>query len=257
MPDAAAPDSTAAVTSPRKGGLFGRRRADAVSEADELRAWITRTQGLDAARVAVLVRQVEVEAVALRETASAQAVEEAEGILKDARETAKEILADVRRTAKETERVRKEVDRHRKDIVDAERRLAELQGQIVNADEIAMLQEAGIYAYRHTLHDAIAYRSRLDTLQNEIKTLARAGRAAQAATDWTVNGSKREGQKMVRDFSKLMLRAYNAEADYAVRSMRPHRLSSSWTGSSRAARRSPGWAPPCTSGSPTSTTTRA
>ncbi|MFH8562079.1 DUF4041 domain-containing protein [Streptomyces sp. NPDC017988] len=31
---------------------------------------------------------------------------------------------------------------------------------------------------------------------------------------------------MIRDFSKLMLRAYNAEADYAVRTMRPHRLTS-------------------------------
>lgn len=31
---------------------------------------------------------------------------------------------------------------------------------------------------------------------------------------------------MVRDFSKLMLRAYNADADYAVRTMKPHRLTS-------------------------------
>lgn len=214
------------MPAPRKGGLFGRRRADAVSEADGLRAWIERTQGLDAAQVASLVRQVEAEATALREKASAEAAEEGEGILKDARETATEILDDARRTAKETERVRKEADRHRKDVSNAERQLAELQGRIVNADETAMLQEAGIYSYRHALHDAIAYRSRLDTLQNEIKTLAREGRAVQAATDWTVNGSKREGQKMVRDLSKLMLRAYNAEADYAVRSMRPHRLSS-------------------------------
>ncbi|WP_406508027.1 DUF4041 domain-containing protein [Streptomyces sp. NBC_00212] len=214
------------MPAPRKGGLFGRRRAEDVSEAEELRAWIARTQGLDAARVACLVRQVEAEAAALREEVAAEAAEAAEGVLKDARETAKEILDDARRTAKETERVRKEADRHRKDVAETERRLAELQARIVNADETAMLQEAGIYAYRHALHDAIAYRSRLDTLQNEIKTLARAGHAVRAATDWTVNGSKREGQKMVRDFSKLMLRAYNAEADYAVRSMRPHRLSS-------------------------------
>ncbi|MFD4502327.1 DUF4041 domain-containing protein [Streptomyces sp. NPDC058457] len=214
------------MPSPRKGGLFGRRRASAVSEADELRAWITRTQGLDATQVAGLVRQVEAEAAALRERATAEAAEEAAGILKDARETAKEILGDARRTAKETERVRKDAERHRMDVSAAERRLAELQAQIVSTDEIAMLQEAGVYSYRHALHDAIAYRSRLDSLQNEIKTLARAGRAVHAATDWTVNGSKREGQKMVRDFSKLMLRAYNAEADYAVRSMRPHRLSS-------------------------------
>lgn len=226
VPITASAGTTTAVPAPRKGGLFGRRRSDAVSEAEELRAWIASTQGLDAAGVAGLVRQVEADAAALRERTSAEAAQEAEGILKDARETAKEILADARRTAKETERVRKEADRHREDVSDAERRLAELQGRIVNADETAMLQEAGIYAYRHALHDAIAYRSRLDTLQDEIKALARAGRAVQAATDWTVNGSKREGQKMVRDFSKLMLRAYNAEADYAVRSMRPHRLSS-------------------------------
>ena len=30
---------------------------------------------------------------------------------------------------------------------------------------------------------------------------------------WQVNGSASDGRKMVRDFSKLMLRAYNAEAD--------------------------------------------
>lgn len=138
--------ATATVPPPRKGGLFGRRRSNAVSEVEELRAWIAKTQGLDAARVADLVRQVEAEAAALREKASAEASEEAEGILKDARETAKEIRDDARRTAKETERVRKEADRHRKDVSDAERRLAELQGRIVNADETAMLQEAGIYA---------------------------------------------------------------------------------------------------------------
>ena len=46
-------------------------------------------------------------------------------------------------------------------------------------------------------------------------------------TSWTVNGSTTEGRKMVRDFSKLMLRAYNAEADNCLRTMKPHRLASS------------------------------
>nr|WP_244320302.1 MULTISPECIES: hypothetical protein [Streptomyces] len=201
------------VPAPRKGRLFGRRRADAVSEAEELRAWIARTQGLDAERVADLVRQVEAEAAALRERAVAEAGDEARGIVEDARATAKEILADARRAAKETDRLREDADRRRAEVAAADRRLAELQARIVNADETALLQEAGIYAYRHVLQDAIAYRSRLDTLRDEIKSLARAGRAVHATTDWTVNGSRREGQKMVRDFSKLMLRAYNAEAD--------------------------------------------
>src|SRR5262249_39427772 len=36
------------------------------------------------------------------------------------------------------------------------------------------------------------------------------------------NGSIREGQQLGRDVAKLMLRAYNAEADNAVRAVKPH-----------------------------------
>ncbi|MFH8339682.1 DUF4041 domain-containing protein [Streptomyces sp. AM6-12] len=225
LPPPAAPIAPA-IPSPRKSRLFRRRRSESLAEVEELRDWIARTQGLDAARVAELVRQVEAEAAALRERTVAEAAEEARGIVADARASAREILADAREAARATDRLREEADRHRADVSGAERRLAELRALIVNADETALLQEAGIYAYRHVLQDAIAYRSRLDTLRNQIKSLARAGGAVHSATDWTVNGSKRQGQKMVRDFSKLMLRAYNAEADYAVRSMRPYRLGS-------------------------------
>jgi hypothetical protein len=40
--------------------------------------------------------------------------------------------------------------------------------------------------------------------------------------DWAVNGSVEEGQKLGRDIAKLMLRGYNAEADNAVRAVKPH-----------------------------------
>ena len=39
-----------------------------------------------------------------------------------------------------------------------------------------------------------------------------------------MNGSTKDGTRMVKDFSKLMLRAYNNEADALVRSMRPYTL---------------------------------
>jgi hypothetical protein len=58
--------------------LCARRHKDEPSEAAELRARITSTQSLDAARVADLMRQVKAQAAALRE----QAVGEAEGIRK-------------------------------------------------------------------------------------------------------------------------------------------------------------------------------
>ncbi|MFB8046566.1 DUF4041 domain-containing protein [Streptomyces hydrogenans] len=210
------------VPTGRKKGLFGRWRRDEASEVEELRRWIAHTQGADAAQVAALMQRTRQEAAALH----AQAEAEAESLTAEARQTAKDIKADAKQAAKDTERIRKEAEQHRAEIYQAESRLTELRAQIVTTDETVLLQQAGIYAYHHQLQDAVAYRSRLDSLKTEIKNLARNNQAVLAATDWTVNGSAREGRKMIRDFSKLMLRAYNAEADYAVRAMRPHRLTS-------------------------------
>ena len=103
----------------------------------------------------------------------------------------------------------------------------ELAGQVIETRETAILQEAGIYQYRHPLQDAIAYKARLSGVQALIKDAVKAGSAVQGSTAWTVNNSKVQGTKMVREFSKLMLRAYNNEADNAVRSMKPYALESS------------------------------
>ncbi|MGW4725458.1 DUF4041 domain-containing protein [Streptomyces sp. NPDC004291] len=210
------------VPTRRKRGLFGRWRRDEASELEELRQWIAQAHGADAAQVAALVQRTRQEAALLR----AQAQEQAEAIVEEARQAVKDIKSEAKQVAKDAEKTRKETERQRHEIHQAESRLTELRAQIVTTDETVLLQQAGIYAYHHQLHDAVAYRSRLDSLKAEIKDLARNNQAVLAATDWTVNGSAREGRKMIRDFSKLMLRAYNAEADYAVRTMRPHRLTS-------------------------------
>jgi myosin heavy subunit len=104
---------------------------------------------------------------------------------------------------------------------------AELSRDLIETREAVILQEAGIYEYRHPLRDAVAYKVRLAGLQAQIKDAVKAGTAVQGAANWTVNGSAREGAKMVREFSRLMLRAYNNEADNAVRSMKPYTLESS------------------------------
>ena len=98
---------------------------------------------------------------------------------------------------------------------------------VVETREAAILQEVGIYDYRHPLSDAVAYQKALDRLHESIKSAAkRDGGAILAATDWTVNGSVQEGRKMVQEFSKLMLRAFNAEADTLVRGLKPYKLDS-------------------------------
>ena len=104
--------------------------------------------------------------------------------------------------------------------------LRELKSQIIETSETAILQEVGIYQYRHPLDDSPAYKARLAGITAQIKDAARAGNAVVGSTNWTVNGSATQGNKMVREFSKLMLRAYNNEADNAVHSMKPYALES-------------------------------
>ncbi len=98
---------------------------------------------------------------------------------------------------------------------------------IVMTDEFALLQEVGIYQYRHPLTDVVAYQAALAKIEDQMKTMAKKdGGAVLAVTEWTVNGSAKEGRAMVRDFSKLMLRAFNAEADTLVRGLKPYKLDS-------------------------------
>ncbi len=104
---------------------------------------------------------------------------------------------------------------------------AQLCEQLVEMRETAILQEAGIYQYRHPLDDALAYKVRLVGVKARIKDAVKAGNAVRGSATWAVNGSARDGAAMVHEFSKLMLRAYNNEADDAVRSMKPYTLESS------------------------------
>lgn len=126
--------------------------------------------------------------------------------------------------AQELEELR---DRRDRELTELKEKLARLEGLVVRTEDTAVLQEAGVYEYRHPLDSAIEYQSELERLKDSIKEMNRKdGGAVRATTNWTVNGSAAQGRTMVRDFSKLMLRAYNAEADNLVRSMKPFKLDS-------------------------------
>ncbi|SDL78590.1 Meiotically up-regulated gene 113 [Glycomyces sambucus] len=98
---------------------------------------------------------------------------------------------------------------------------------LVETRDTELLQEVGVYEYSHPLSDAVAFKAQLETIRDRYKVLAKNDRAITCIANWHVNGSLAQGRKMVREFSKLMLRAYNAEADNLVRTMRPYKVDSS------------------------------
>jgi hypothetical protein len=125
--------------------------------------------------------------------------------------------------ATEREQIKRDIERLRVERSDEQATLAQLRNLVVETRETAILQEVGLYEYTHPLESAVHYKEQLTGLQAQIKDLAKTNRAIHAATSWNINGSEREGKKMVTDLSKLMLRAYNTEADELVRALKPYK----------------------------------
>jgi hypothetical protein len=100
----------------------------------------------------------------------------------------------------------------------------------------------------------MAHQAELAPLQAQIKAMTKKGGAVTASTNWTVNGSLAQGRTMVRDFSELLLRAYNAEADNLVRGLKPYKLDAAIERLTKVAITIMRWARPWTSASPMPTT---
>lgn len=90
----------------------------------------------------------------------------------------------------------------------------------VPLDDERVLQDVGIYRYHHPLENAVAYEERLNSLSTRIAEMVRAHEAITTSDRFTFDGSLAKGQRMVRDLAKLMLRAYNAEAENVIRTLR-------------------------------------
>ena len=131
---------------------------------------------------------------------------------------------DVTAVAQETAALQTALQQARSEYQGLQAQLAQMRAELIQTSAEAELQEVGIYTYQHPLADAVAYKAKLADLTDRIKSAARNGTAVLAATGWIVNGSLAEGKRMAKEYSKLMLRAYNAEADNCVVRVQPHRL---------------------------------
>jgi Domain of unknown function (DUF4041)/T5orf172 domain len=96
----------------------------------------------------------------------------------------------------------------------------ELRNRIIELRESVALQDAGLYGYHHPLENADQYKPLLADLQARMTEMIRRGRAVLASNTFSYDNSRLLGRKMTSDFSRLILRAYNAEADSSLRSLR-------------------------------------
>jgi hypothetical protein len=82
---------------------------------------------------------------------------------------------------------------------------------------VEALHDIGIYNYKHPLENAVAYQDALESIKTQTRAYVADGRAIEASTRFTFDNSLAKGRKMTAELAKLMLRAYNAEAENCVR----------------------------------------
>lgn len=91
---------------------------------------------------------------------------------------------------------------------------------VIDLNDERVLQNVGIYRYHHPLEHTVAYRERLEGITAKIAELVKAGQAIEMSNRFTFDGSLAKGRTMSNDLARLMLRAYNAEAENVVRALR-------------------------------------
>lgn len=92
--------------------------------------------------------------------------------------------------------------------------------EVIELNDERVLQDVGIYRYHHPLENAVAYQERLDELWTRIAEVTKTGNAIERSNQFTFDGSLSKGRSFTNDLAKLMLRAYNAEAENVVRTLR-------------------------------------
>lgn len=111
----------------------------------------------------------------------------------------------------------------KQNIIKTEQELQNIKGDIVLAKEAEKYQAFGLYDFEHPAQNSFQLSNELKEVRADIKRYITTKKAASASSGFTFNNSARQGQKFVNDMVKLMLRAYNAEAENAVKSVKSDR----------------------------------
>ena len=118
------------------------------------------------------------------------------------------------------------VDEKLRELISLQQQCDMLKSAVVETRDVVLLQEVGIYRYSHPLDNSAQYRDALIAVESAMKECVKRGTAVTGAKRWVINGSEKDGARMISDLSKLMLRAYNNEVDTLVRTLKAYALDS-------------------------------
>lgn len=99
-------------------------------------------------------------------------------------------------------------------------RITEMQKQLITFSDDILVQEFGLYQPRYSFNTSDDYKERLKYIRSQQKLCIKNGNAVTGSMNFVFNNSKTQGNKMVRDMQKLLLRAFNSECDETINNVK-------------------------------------
>lgn len=131
----------------------------------------------------------------------------------------------------------RELGRVAGEVAVAQRDLEALQRQALDVRNAIDVQEFGLYDFEHPAEASARLGAELSTVRVEIRNCVTAKRATSAVSNFTFNNSAAKGRQFINEMSKMMLAAYNAEAENAIKTVRAGGLSTAKARLEKAAER--------------------
>lgn len=124
-----------------------------------------------------------------------------------------QIKLEQQRLELENERRREQLNKEYEEGVSKHKHLAK---------EVSLLEENledisfGVYKPHFSFQSSQDYKEALERLRNHERRLIRDGMAVDCQVKWTVSGSGADGQRMAKQYTKLLIRAFNGECDATI-----------------------------------------
>lgn len=121
---------------------------------------------------------------------------------------------------------KKSAAEHESLITELDKQIAYKRKSLIVLDDEILLQTFGLYKPKYGLENSDTYKRKLTENQTKQSEMIKTGKAAIAGQEWTINGSKSEGAKMVKDYLRLILRAFNNECDAGIAAVKFNNIDS-------------------------------
>jgi hypothetical protein len=123
---------------------------------------------------------------------------------------------DLAETRQRVEQGAREIDQVREKYQAAKALYDRLMAEIALVEENVEDISVGLYKPHFDYDTTEAYRNKLAEICERQKRMVREDTAVSYGIAWTVAKSRKEGEKMQKQYAKLLLRAFNGESDAAI-----------------------------------------